>query len=91
MHAFGYSLPVITNDNFESHGPEIWSFSDGFNGLSYRQGDVSDFSNKIVRLFNEPELRLRLSQNAKRTVVEKYTIEKMADGFIDAINYVQNK
>lgn len=91
MHAFGYGLPVITSNTYKSHGPEIWSFKDEVNGLAYRSGDSEDFSWKILRLYNDPELRLKLAKSAKETVEKDYTIDKMVEGFMNAITYVLNR
>ena len=86
MHAFGYGLPVVTDDNYEAHNPEIWSLKTGTNGFVYRKGDASDFVEKIIGLKEDPVLRQKISQEALKTV-KLYNIEEMVKGFSKAIIY----
>jgi len=87
LHAFGYGLPVVTGDDIQSHNPEIEAFRDGENGLFYKDGDVASLASVLERLLNDESLRSRLGVEAKRTVVEKFSLEKMVDGFEAAIRY----
>lgn len=87
LHAFGYGLPVVTGDDIQSHNPEIEAFRDGENGLFYRDGDVESLTSVLEKLLSDEVLRVRLAKEAKRTVVEKFSLEKMVDGFEAAIRY----
>lgn len=87
LHAFGYALPAVTGDNIQSHNPEIEAFRDGENGLFYKDGDVGSLTSALERILNDEALRSRLAKEAKRTVVEKFSLEKMVDGFEAAIRY----
>lgn len=87
LHAFGYGLPVVTGDDIQSHNPEIEAFRDGENGLFYKDGDVASLTSAIDRLLSDEVLRSRLCKEAKRTVVEKFSLGKMVDGFEAAIRY----
>lgn len=91
MHAFGYGLPVITDSNYKAHNPEIWAFKNGENGLAYKPGDYCDLANKISQLYDDNDLRRRLSINAIQTIKTKYTIPNMVEGFMAAIKYVIKK
>lgn len=91
MHAFGYGLPVITNNSFNSHGPEVWALVDGVNGLTFQNQDYKELAAKIVELCKNENLRSELSSNALKTVQEDYNINKMISGFISAINFVMKK
>lgn len=91
MHAFGYSLPVITDNNYKAHNPEIWSFIDKTNGLAYEAGNAEDLAEKILCLYHNSALRLELSKQALLTVINTYNADRMVDGFISAINYVNNR
>lgn len=44
-----------------------------FNGLKFKPGDVDDLINNILRLVHEPELRIKLGNNARQSVIENYT------------------
>lgn len=90
LHAFGYGLPVVTNDNLAGHGPEIVAFQPaaeqpGANGLAYRTGEASDFAAQLGRLLSDRALRDRLAQGARDTIHEKYNVPNMVDGMVAAI------
>ena len=86
MHAFGYGLPVVTDNNYVAHNPEIWSLKSGTNGLVYRKNDVCDFAEKIIELKENNLLRQEMSHAALKTV-DHYNIEEMVKGFSKAIIY----
>jgi glycosyltransferase involved in cell wall biosynthesis len=90
LHAFGYGLPVVTNDNVVGHGPEIVAFQPdpdrpGANGLAYRNGDAADFAAKLGRLLNDRSLRDHLAEGAYQTVELKYNVRNMVNGMVAAI------
>lgn len=87
IHAFGYGLPAITNDLFDSHNPEIWALKDGVNGLVYQKNNYKNLAQQIIKLYKDEDLRKKLSSNALETVKENYNLDKMVEGFIQAINY----
>ncbi len=91
LHAFGYGLPVITNDNTTGHGPEIVAFqpdprSPGANGLDYATDDPNSLAESIRRLLGDKPLRDRLAEGALETVERRYNVGKMVDGMVAAIN-----
>ncbi len=90
LHAFGYGLPVVTNDNLTGHGPEIVAFQPDperpeANGLAYRTEDPADFAAKLGRLLDDRSLRDHLGEGAYRTVEQKYNVRNMVDGMVAAI------
>lgn len=40
VHAMAYGLPVITDDDYSAHGPEVEILEDGVNCLIYRSGSL---------------------------------------------------
>ncbi|MFG0284831.1 MAG: glycosyltransferase family 4 protein [Phycisphaerales bacterium JB039] len=85
LHAFGYGLPVITDDNLRAQNPEIEALRDGKNGLLYKAGDTGALAAAIDRLLTDEPLRQRLSAEAERTVAEQFTLANMVDGMEAAI------
>lgn len=83
LHAFGYGLPVVTGDDLPGHGPEIEALAPGVNGLLSRQGDVDHMAEQCLNILSDAALRQTLSQGARRTVAEEYTLERMVQGFLD--------
>ena len=90
LHAFGYGLPVVTDDNLARHNPEIEALRDGENGLVYRFEDVDDLAEKLRGLVEDPALRSRLGEAARATVRDRFTLANMADGFVRAVRYCQS-
>lgn len=61
--------PIIASD-LEQIGKII---IDEFNGLKFKPGDSEELSSKILRLYDEKELRTNLGKNARETVLKNYT------------------
>ena len=87
QHAFGYGLPVITDDNISIHGPEIELLQDGVNGILYRKNDPRDFASAISRLLENDALRRSMGEMGYKLIKEKYNLENMRDGIFAAIDY----
>ena len=85
LHAFGYGLPVITDDNLRAQNPEIEALRDGENGLLYKAGDTGALAAAIDRLLTDEPLRQRLGAEAERTTSEQFTLANMVDGMEAAI------
>ena len=89
LHAFGYGLPVVTDDAAAGHNPEIIAFDPkegpNQNGLAYRKGDPVHFAETLERLLDNEQLRHKLSRNALATVEERYNVPAMVDGMEAAI------
>ena len=56
---------------------------DGVNGLLFPPGNAAELANAILRLIRSPEYSRELGENAKRTVLDRFTLERMIDGWID--------
>lgn len=48
---------------------------DGVNGVLFAPGDISDLVEKITYLLNNDEFTQNIKENARKSVVEKFTIE----------------
>ena len=90
FQGFGFGLPCITTEDRKKQSPEATGLKDGYNCLLYKDEDVQDLATKMGLLIEDKELRGRLSANAKHTVDEDYTPEKMVNGFREAIAFAYN-
>jgi glycosyltransferase involved in cell wall biosynthesis len=92
VHAFAFGLPMITCRSTEQgpfHSPEIEYLKDGENGFLC-DSDPADIAAHVERLILDPDLLARMRESALRTVREEANIERMIDGFRQAIEYVQS-
>ncbi|MCB2203145.1 glycosyltransferase family 4 protein [bacterium] len=90
VHAYAFGLPVITYASTETgpfHGPELEYLRHGENGLLSNPGPEA-LSNTIAMLIEDRELLLAMKANALDTEESEANIERMVDGFRQAIAYV---
>jgi glycosyltransferase involved in cell wall biosynthesis len=87
QHAGVYGVPMILGDVPYSHGPEQEIVEEGKTGLWCPDEDVDAFASAILRLVRDPVYRDSLSINIRRVIDEKYTVARMAQGFVDAVQY----
>ena len=87
LHAFGYGLPVITSNNIDAQNPEIEALRDGENGLLYDDGSETALARTLERLFKDPQLAKRLGDEARHTVLERFTLTNMVDAMEAAIRW----
>jgi glycosyltransferase involved in cell wall biosynthesis len=85
--AFYYGLPVIVEN--VNHGPEITYFQQNKNGYFFPEGNIDELKNKIEYLFNNKKVYHEFSKNAQDVIKNEASLEKMFNGFLGAINYVQ--
>jgi len=87
QHAFDYGVPIVVGDDMEGHPPEIELVKNGYNGILCKDGDVNEFAEAIFRLLSNQKEHQRMSKNCRKVIIEKYNVENMAKGIIDALTY----
>lgn len=85
FHAFGYGTPVVVGDRIDTHFPEAKAIRPGDNAVVFDHGDPVALSRRLWSLISDETLRTTIGNNAIATVETDYTIERMADGFEEAI------
>jgi len=89
-HAFYHGLPIIVED--VHHSPEVYYLKEGENGYMFNKDDAQDLAAKIKMVFKDNEIHKRFSKNALETATKgDAQFEKMIDGFVRAIKYVEKK
>jgi glycosyltransferase involved in cell wall biosynthesis len=75
LEAMAMERPVVVSDipTFREY------VIDGENGLFFRARDHKDIAKKALVLIDNKELKVQLGRNARRTVLERFTIERMLD------------
>lgn len=82
-------LPVITESGL--HGPEIMYLKDGVNGFIIPKGDITQLSAKLRLLLSEDSLRREFSQAARNEIMTSGHIDRMCEGFRNALDYAFRK
>ncbi|MGB0916222.1 MAG: glycosyltransferase family 4 protein [Flavobacteriales bacterium] len=86
--AFYHGIPIVMED--VDHSPEAGYVKPGVNGYIYGKGDMNDLHSKVQQLLNDTELLKSFSKEARNTIETEASIEKMFDGFRNAVKYVSN-
>ena len=85
LQSLAFGVPFITKVNAISGG-EKTNIINNFNGFLC-DGSVEDLSNKILALCQNVDLAKAMGRNAYNYYSENCTIENMAKGFKEAINF----
>src|SRR5690606_14933847 len=72
IHSLTYGTPVITDDNFATHGPEIESIKDGITGKFFEQSNPNMLAAQIKYFMNLSDVeRAKYQQESLSVVKEK--------------------
>jgi glycosyltransferase involved in cell wall biosynthesis len=86
VDAFYCGLPVITEN--VRHGPEIMYLKNEVNGFIVPKGDTNALATKLKILLTDDILRNRFSQAARNEIMTSGHIDRMCEGFNNALQYV---
>ena len=86
LKSIGYGVPFITKRTAITGG-EIFNIIDNFNGIIYE--DDSELSGIIENIYEEKEKFIDFGKNAREYYLKHCTIDIMAEGFINAIDYAK--
>jgi glycosyltransferase involved in cell wall biosynthesis len=75
VEAMAAGLAVIGSEV----GGSIEIMRDGANALTYPAGDASALADRIVQLRESPELHERIVKAGRKTVLERFTLDRMVD------------
>src|SRR5439155_6672500 len=79
LHAFGYGLPVVTQDDASAQMPEFDAFVPGETGILYRSGNISDLVDAVCRCLSDDAARRRMARRAQQIARERYNIDQMTE------------
>jgi glycosyltransferase involved in cell wall biosynthesis len=78
LEAMACALPIVATR--VSGNAEV--IEDGFNGLLVGPDNPIQMAEKILLLLKEKELALRLGQNARMTVEDKFSLDRVVENYI---------
>jgi len=78
LEAMACGLPVIAS----RIGGVVDVVEDGRSGILFEPGDVSGLASAMIRLIEDVELRQRLGIEARKKIVEDFSIDRVADRYI---------
>ena len=74
LHAFSYSLPVVTHNKLTEHGPEIAALKNKVNGLMFKRGNEIDLAKSIEIVLKN---KYYYSKGALKTIENEYSYSNM--------------
>ena len=89
VDAFHCGVPFVTEEGDES--AEIEYLKHGENGFEVPRGNVTELAKRLVMLLDNAELRSRFSAAARREAVVNASIDKLCEGFGQALSYATRK
>jgi Glycosyltransferase len=87
MEAMLHSMPCIAT-NISGNQDLI---EDGINGLLVPPKNIEALADAIVSLFNDPEKAIQLGEKARETIINKYSIDKIALLYSELYRELGNK
>jgi 1,2-diacylglycerol 3-alpha-glucosyltransferase len=84
IHAFCYSLPLITED-ISYHSPEIQYLKNGYNGFLVEENNIQQLADKIIELLSDETKRSSFAENALHTAQNEGSIENMVNSMNNAL------
>jgi glycosyltransferase involved in cell wall biosynthesis len=89
--AHGYGLPVITNDNFATQGPEVEIILDNETGSFFSENDSDALANALGDWLSIPTKRRRAKALCVERVTKCYTPEAQLQVLMRAVDAVCDK
>lgn len=84
--AMASGLPIVAT---EKVGASVDLIRDGVNGYVVKDGDVDGLYEALRKILKDPELSKRKGENSRRMIEKEFNLDKTAQGFIEAIEYVK--
>jgi glycosyltransferase involved in cell wall biosynthesis len=87
IHSLAYGVPLLVADT-EPHSPEIEVLLPGETGEYFAANNADALANRLVELLAHPQRLAIMGDSGRNLVQEKYSVQHMADVFLQAFDYV---
>ncbi len=84
LEGMSTGLPMVATEV----GGVLEIIDEGSNGLLVPSKQPEKLAQAILRLYRDPKLRTKLGENARKTVLERYTAEKVVNQYIETFEAV---
>ena len=81
-HAFSYSLPIVTDDDYLQQASEFDILCDGLNSIIYKSGNIKSFEKSILNIIDDEKLHHFLSKNALQTVKVSNSLDAKCKNYL---------
>jgi glycosyltransferase involved in cell wall biosynthesis len=81
LHAFGFGVPVVTNDDAMHHGPEFDAFEPGETGRLFPADSVGGLADAVRRCLDDDAARARMAARGRQIARDAYNVDVMAERF----------
>jgi glycosyltransferase involved in cell wall biosynthesis len=87
-HACCYGLPIVTDNSIINQASEFDILTDRYNCLLYEENDLDSFAEKALELVTNKALYQSISENAIKTVRDKFTLDNKVNNFIKSVEKI---
>lgn len=84
IQSFSFGVPMLISSD-ENHAPEIEAAIPNLNAIFFRSDDDYDFKQMLIKIYDEKEIWSKNSEKIISFVLKNYTIETMAQPFINLL------
>ena len=85
IHSLSYGLPVVVHENANHQMPEFEVMENGKTGLTFKENDVADMVDKILKLLDEPQKCKAMGNYSSAKVFSQYSMDQMIKNYSAAI------
>ena len=86
LEAMASGKAVVSSDSIGA----VEAIKNNENGVLYKTGNVKELVTALEKILKDDDFRKKLEQNARKTIIEKFTYAKVADDFLEAYKIASN-
>lgn len=91
LHALYHGVPAVIHDDRRRHNPEADAFVEDLNGVSFHRGNPEALAVTLSELLRDRDRLQRLKSAARGSVVPRFTIDTMVNGFLAACSFARSR
>jgi glycosyltransferase involved in cell wall biosynthesis len=89
LHSFAYGIPVVTQLPLSRHSPEVHNIDDGQTGILYNPKNTP-LTSILVR-FSTSDVSFQFGRAAYKYYNTHRRLDQMVSGFLDALNFIDER